>query len=196
MGQLLDVADKLKTSHPDVRIMLVGDGMEKQQLAEDARRRGLDNVIFVDSVPKERVCDYINASDVCTAVLMRNDTFKTVYPNKVFDYMSCKRPIIIAIDGVARKLVEDAGAGYFAKPEDPDAFIDALLSLKNDPEGMRRMGESGYAYAAGNYSREAMARKYLEILEQLVSGDVTGRANRRISNKRAQNGEVEARNTG
>ncbi len=171
VGQLLDVAEKLQSTHPDVRIMLVGQGMEKPQLVADARHRGLDNVIFVDAVPKEQVCHYINASDVCTAVLMRNDTFKTVYPNKVFDYMSCKRPIIIAIDGVARKLVEDAGAGYFAEPENPDAFVDALLRMKDDPEGMRRMGESGYAYAAGNYSREAMARKYLEILERLVGRD-------------------------
>ncbi len=169
VSQLLDVADRLKDSHPDVRIMLVGDGMEKKQAVEDARQRGLDNVIFVDSVPKEQVSDYINASDVCTAVLMRNDTFKTVYPNKVFDYMSCKRPIIIAIDGVARKLVEDAGAGFFAEPEDPDAFVDALLKMKNDPEGMRRMGESGYEHAVGNYSRQAMAEKYLAILEGLVS---------------------------
>ncbi len=158
----------LQVSHPDVRFLLVGDGMEKQQLIADARRRELDNVIFVDSVPKEQVSDYINASDVCTAVLMRNDTFKTVYPNKVFDYMSCQRPIIIAIDGVARKLVEDAGAGYFAEPEDPEAFVDALLRLKADPEARQRMGDSGYRYAVDNYSREAMAQKYLKILEKLV----------------------------
>ncbi|MHB0956090.1 MAG: glycosyltransferase family 4 protein [Pirellulaceae bacterium] len=170
VGQLLDVAEKLKSSAPDVRIMLVGDGMEKSQLVEDARRRELDNVIFVDSVAKERVCDYINASDVCTAVLMRNDTFKTVYPNKVFDYMSCRRPIIIAIDGVARKLVEDAGAGYFAEPEDPAAFVDVLLKLKDEPEARQRMGESGYRYAAEHYSRKAMAQKYLEVLERLVEG--------------------------
>jgi glycosyltransferase involved in cell wall biosynthesis len=161
------VAERIKDSHPDVRIMLVGDGMEKSDVVADARRRGLDNMIFVDSVPKEEVCDYINASDVCTAVLMKNDTFKTVYPNKVFDYMSCKRPIIIGIDGVARKLVEDASAGIFAEPENPEAFIDALLQLKNDPELMTQMGETGYRHAADNYSREAMAEKYLGILDDL-----------------------------
>ncbi len=169
VGQLLDVAEKLKGSHDDVRIMLVGDGMEKADVVADAKRRGLDNVIFVDSVPKERVCDYINASDVCTAVLMKNDTFKTVYPNKVFDYMSCKRPIIIGIDGVARKLVEDAGAGLFAEPENPDAFVEALEKLKSDPNLRTQMGESGYEHAAENYSRESMSKKYLGILQRLKS---------------------------
>lgn len=170
VGQLLDVAERVKDSHPDVRIMLVGDGMEKAMLQENAGTRGLDNVIFVDAVPKDRVCDYINASDICTAVLMKNDTFKTVYPNKVFDYMCCKRPIIIAIDGVARKLVEDAGAGLFSEPENHDAFIEALRMLRNDPERMAQMGETGYRHAAEHYSRKGMARKYCEILERLVAG--------------------------
>ena len=169
VGQLLDVAERVKSSLPDVRIMLVGDGMEKPQLIDDVKRRGLSNVIFVDSVPKEEVCQYINASDVCTAVLMRNDTFKTVYPNKVFDYMSCRRPIIIAIDGVARKLVEDAEAGLFAEPEDPDSFIDALRKMKSDPSMCAQMGERGYRYAAENYSRTAMAKKYLDVLQNLCS---------------------------
>lgn len=169
VGQLLDVAERLKGSHPDVRILLVGDGMEKPAIVEDARKRCLDNVIFVDSVPKEQVCDYINASDVCTAVLMKNDTFKTVYPNKVFDYMSCKRPIIIAIDGVARKLVEDAGAGLYAAPEEPQAFVDALLKLKGDPALMQRMAENGYRHASQHYSRKGMARKYLVLLERLAA---------------------------
>lgn len=169
VGQLLDVAEKLKGPHPDVRIMLVGDGMEKAEVVADAERRGLGNVVFVDAVPKDRVCDYINASDVCTAVLMRNDTFKTVYPNKVFDYMCCKKPIIIGIDGVARQLVEDAGAGLYAEPENADAFIDALLRLKSDPDRMARMGASGHDHAAQHYSRDAMARKYLELLEELAA---------------------------
>jgi glycosyltransferase involved in cell wall biosynthesis len=167
VGQLCDVAEKLKDSHPDIRIMLVGDGMEKADVVADAKHRGLDNMIFVDSVPKEKVCDYINASDACTAVLMKNDTFKTVYPNKVFDYMSCKRPIVIGIDGVARELVEDAEAGIFAEPENPQSFIDALLKLKNDPELMTQMGETGYKHVTDHYSREAMADKYLDVLENL-----------------------------
>jgi glycosyltransferase involved in cell wall biosynthesis len=168
VGQLLDVAERALVALPDVRIMLVGDGMEKPQLIEDARQRGLSNVVFVDSVPKDKVCQYINASDVCTAVLMRNDTFKTVYPNKVFDYMSCRRPIIIAIDGVARKLVEDADAGLFAEPENPDAFIDVVRKMKSNPELCAQMGERGYRHAAENYSRTAMAKKYLDVLENLV----------------------------
>ena len=169
VGQLLDVAEKIQATHPDIRIMLVGDGMEKPGIVEDAKKRRLDNVIFVDSVAKNRVKDYINASDICTAVLMKNDTFKTVYPNKVFDYMSCKRPIIVAIDGVARKLVEGSGAGLFAEPENADAMISAILKLKDDPQLAEEMGQNGLSLAEQKYNRKAFAGDYLQVLESLVS---------------------------
>ncbi len=168
VGQLLDVAERIKDSHPDIRIMLVGAGMEKPILVEDAKRRGLDNVIFVDAVPKEQVADYINASDVCTAVLMKNDTFKTVYPNKVFDYMACKRPIIIAIDGVARKLVADAGAGLFAEPECTESIVSAILKIKDAPEWAEKMAEAGFQYVGSRYNRRNLADRYLAVLETLV----------------------------
>jgi len=171
VGQLLDVAERLKDAHPDVRIVLVGDGMEKPMLVEDARRRGLENVVFLDAVPKRDVVHYINASDVCAAVLMRNETFKTVYPNKVFDYMACARPIVIAIDGAARRLVEEAGAGLFAEPENPEAFVEALLALKRDPERSLRMGESGRRFAVRHYSRRALAERYEGVLKQVVRRD-------------------------
>jgi len=167
VGQLLDVAERIQDTASDVRFMLVGDGMEKPALVADAKARGLDNVVFVDAVPKDRVCDYINASDVCTAVLMKNDTFKTVYPNKVFDYMSCKRPIILGIDGVARKLIEDAGAGLYAEPENTDAYVDCLTALRDDPTMRRRMGEQGYRHVREHYAREKMAIQYLDVLAGL-----------------------------
>lgn len=165
VGQLLDAAERLRDVDGDVRFLLVGDGMEKAALKADARRRGLDNVLFADPVPKRDVGDYINASDVCSAVLMKNDTFKTVYPNKIFDYMSCKRPILLAIDGAARRLIEDAHAGLYVEPENPDALAQAVLNMKADPAALKRMGESGYRHVCEHFSRQRLAEQYLAVLE-------------------------------
>jgi len=169
LAQLLDAAELMQTDHPDVRFVLVGDGMEKADLADRARREGLDNVVFVDSVPKDQVGDYINASDVCTAVLMKNDTFKTVYPNKIFDYMSCSRPIILGIDGVARELIEAAGAGIYVEPENPDDFARAVLRLKDNPSLARKMGDRGHKCVLENFSRERLAAQYLAVLEDVLA---------------------------
>jgi glycosyltransferase involved in cell wall biosynthesis len=82
--------------------------------------------------------------------------------------MACKRPVVLAIDGVARKLIADAKAGLFAEPENPEAFVEAIEKLKQDPKLAKKMGESGYEYAAENYCRAKLAVKYLEILTGLA----------------------------
>ena len=168
LGQLLDAAEVLRDD-ADVRILLVGDGMEKPALKAEARRRGLHNVLFADPVPKRHVGDYINASDVCAAVLMKNDTFKTVYPNKIFDYMSCKRPILLAIDGAARELIERAGAGVYVEPENPEALARCVLEMKGRPDVLKRMGESGYRYVREHFSRRRLAETYLAVLADVCS---------------------------
>ena len=107
--QMVETAEFLR-DHTDIAFLLIGDGMEKPMLQEEVARRKLTNIHFVATQPKSAIGAYINASDVCCAVLKDVATFRTVYPNKVFDYMSCARPTIVAIDGVARELVEEAKA--------------------------------------------------------------------------------------
>jgi glycosyltransferase involved in cell wall biosynthesis len=112
----------------------------------------------------------VNASDVGAAVLQNNPTFRTVYPNKVFDYMACERPTLLAIDGVARKLVcDDARAGVFAEPENPDALAAAIRALHADPGGRSAMGRSGRTWVLANATRESLANRYLKVLEDVVA---------------------------
>ncbi|MHC4075147.1 MAG: glycosyltransferase family 4 protein, partial [Planctomycetota bacterium] len=164
LSQLINAAVILKDKAPDVQFLLVGDGIRKAQLIEQASENSLDNVTFVPPVPKTQIGDYVNASDVCTAVLKRIESFKTVYPNKVFDYMAAAKPIIIGIDGVARKLIEDAGSGIYVEPENPQEFAEAVLKLKDNPELCREYGRSGLSFVRENFDRKMLADKYLNIL--------------------------------
>jgi len=169
LGQLIDAAERLR-KRSDVLIACVGDGPERAALAEAARSRGLDNIIFHGPQPKERMAECVNAADICLAVLQRNPTFRTVYPNKVFDYMACARPIVLAIDGAARALVcDEAKAGLYAEPEDGRAIADAIRALADDAELRRRLGENGRIWVQENASRERLAAHYLEMLEGLAT---------------------------
>src|ERR1700744_6762020 len=102
--------------------LLIGQGMEKASLVQLAADRKVPNVRFLDSVPKAEVFRYILASEMGASVLKRVDTFKTVYSNKTFDYMSCKKPILMDIDGGSRELLEAAGAGSYVEPEQASEY--------------------------------------------------------------------------
>jgi lipopolysaccharide/colanic/teichoic acid biosynthesis glycosyltransferase len=168
VGQLVDTAERLK-DHSDILIACVGDGPERGKWAEEARRRGLSNIVFHGAQPKEKMPAITRSADVGTAVLQNNPTFKTVYPNKVFDYMACARPVLLAIDGAARKLVcESANAGTFAEPESPDQLAAAIRELKANPALREEMGARGLRWVQENASRDGLARKYLDALKKIA----------------------------
>lgn len=169
LGQLVNAAEILK-GREDILIACVGDGPERPGLVEAAKVKGLKNIVFYGAQPKERMPSIINASDLGIAVLQENPTFRTVYPNKVFDYMACARPTLLAIDGVARKLLcDEARAGVYVEPENASAIAAAIKRLSETPQECAEMGMRGREWVVKNAGREALARKYLEIMKTLTS---------------------------
>jgi glycosyltransferase involved in cell wall biosynthesis len=162
LEQILEAAELLKDT--PVEFFLIGDGMRKEALIEMAMRKKIKNVRFLNSVPKKEVFKYILASDMGTSVLKKVDTFKTIYSNKTFDYMSCKKPILMAIDGVSRELLEEADAGIYVEPENPEAFNTAVRYYLENPSELKRQGENGYSFACENFDRILLAKKYLTYI--------------------------------
>jgi len=155
----------------DILIACVGDGPERDGLERQARAEGLENITFCGPQPKDRMVDFVNACDVGAAVLQDNPTFRTVYPNKVFDYMVCSRPTLLAIDGAARDLVcVQARAGIFTPPENPPALADAIKYLADNPAEREEMGRRGRAWVLEHATRRALAGKYLDLMESLQPG--------------------------
>jgi len=169
VGQLIDAAELLR-DRADILIATVGDGPELPSLREAAARRGLANIVFYGAKAKEQMPDFVNACDAGAAVLQNNPTFRTVYPNKVFDYMACARPTLLAIDGVARALVVDeAKAGVFVEPENAASIAAGIRTLADDADLRARLGRNGLEWVRANATRDALAARYAEALKALVS---------------------------
>ncbi|MFZ4543207.1 MAG: glycosyltransferase family 4 protein [Saprospiraceae bacterium] len=167
--QAVDTAEILRKSHPEVLFLLIGEGMEKAMLKKEVEKRGIaDSIRFIDAVPKKEVFKYILASDVGTSILKKVDTFKTVYSNKTFDYMSCKKPIFMLIDGVSRELVEDAQCGEYIEPENPQLFAQVIEKYLSQSVSLQKMGENGYAYAHLHFDREVLSEKYISIVKNVI----------------------------
>jgi glycosyltransferase involved in cell wall biosynthesis len=164
LDQILETAILLKDTN--VLFLLIGDGMEKPRLIKKAKVENIQNVHFINPVPKAEVFKYILASDMGTSVLKNVETFKTVYSNKTFDYMACKKPILMAIDGVSRDLVEKADAGIFVQPENPEDFAIKIKQYLSHPSELIRQGENGYQFAKDNFDRMVLANRYLNLIQQ------------------------------
>jgi len=182
--QLISAAEHLR-DRPDILIVCVGDGPERESLVALARDRRIENIKFLGPQPKDRMPLFVNASNVGAAVLQNNPTFRTVYPNKVFDYMACGRPTLLAIDGIARQMIcEEAQAGIFAEPENGLAIAGAIRQLADNPVLCARMGARGYEWVMANASRRALAVRYLELMAELVRPSFRGETDQCFSGKR------------
>lgn len=168
LGTLLDAAELLRDV-PRARIVLVGSGDQKEGLVQDAARRGLDNVVFVDPVPKREVPSWLARADICILPYQDRELFAGALPNKIFDYLGASRPIIAsAPHGEVTAVVEAAGCGLCTPPEDAPALAGAIRELADDPARRAEMGARGRAYALEHYDRRALAQRFVTAVESVV----------------------------
>jgi glycosyltransferase involved in cell wall biosynthesis len=165
---LVETAAQLQESAPDVLFMLVGEGAEKEQLVSLVRSRGLTNLRFVDQQSREKIPAYICASDACLVLLKKSEIFKTVIPSKMLEFMSCARPVILGVEGQARKILEAAQAGICIEPENPSDLAQSVLRLAADAQLRETLGRNGRRYILQHFSRQQSAFTYLEVLNGLL----------------------------
>ncbi len=167
LSVVLEAAKSLE-SRPEIKVVLLGDGKEKTNLLAQSEMLRLDNVLFLPPVPKTEMPAALAGADACLAILKPLDAYKTTYPNKVFDYMAAARPVVLAIDGVIREVVESAGCGIYVPPGDSMKLAAAIISLADDRDRCRKMGLAGRCYLEQKFSRTAIAGKLLELMEEMT----------------------------
>ena len=165
---LLDAAAQLQRQKSNAQFLLVGEGAEKERIKNRAQAFGLANVSFLDQQPREKIPAFISASDACLVLLKKTDIFKTVIPTKMLEFMSCARPVIVGVDGQARQIIEDAGAGLVIEPENSAALVGAIQQLSANRELGMTMGQKGREHIQQQFSRGRTAEKYLQVLRRVV----------------------------
>jgi colanic acid biosynthesis glycosyl transferase WcaI len=173
MAHKLDVvleAAAMLRHKKDIQFLFVGDGAEKRHLQELCTSFGLKNVLFHNQVSREKIPSLYAACDLCLVPLRKTELFTKNVPSKIYEIMASSRPIIISTDGESRKLVETAGAGYAATPEDSEDLARKIDLLYSRPGLCSEMGKSGYSFVLANYSRKRLAGEYYRLLDNMLNG--------------------------
>ncbi len=165
---LLEAADELKADSR-IRFLIVGDGKERKRLQSTAESRRLDNVLFAGAQPKREMRSFLATADACVAVLKNIPMFRMTYPNKVFDYMAAGRPIVLAIDGVIREVVEKAGAGIYSEPGDAKSLAEAVRFLVCHQAERETMSRNGRLCVERRFNRTRHTQQFVDLLDQLVA---------------------------
>lgn len=163
LGTVLDAAERLHNKS-EIVFLIVGDGAERKELEARVAASGLENVRFTGRIPRQQVAGLLRRADASLVMLRDSPLFHTVLPSKLFESMGCGRPILLGVDGEARRLVERAGAGLFFEPGSADALVHGIEQLRSDPARAAAMGRSGREFTLAHFGRKAIAGKYIAFL--------------------------------
>lgn len=169
LNGLLRAAKELKDIEPKIKILLIGDGSEKLSLINFKNKNNLDNVFFMDTLPKIEVFAWMKRADLGLQILSNIPEFYYgTSPNKFFDYLSSGLPILVNYPGWLADMVVENNFGYFANPLNPGSV--SLELNKAFTESRKELyGKRALNFAKNNFNRKALYLNFQEFLEDIYN---------------------------
>jgi glycosyltransferase involved in cell wall biosynthesis len=167
IDRIVEVAERLR-NNPRIFFVIVGDGAEKRRIRNLVVDKGLNNIRVLNGVSKEQVRDYYAITDLYLVTLKNTKLFRTVIPSKIFEAMAMARPILCAVDGECRKIIEDAGSGIYVEPENVDQMAETILQLWKKKDILEKMGKNGRVFVERYFNRDDLAKIYLGLLREVA----------------------------
>lgn len=150
----------------DIEIALIGQGVKKDALIAEAKAAELTNLHFYPPVAKTQLTRYMAGADCGLQILANVPAFYYgTSPNKFFDYISTGLPVVTNYPGWVAQMVSDNDCGKVAVPDDPHALADALEYIADNKQSLPQMGANGLALAKRDFDRNALAEKFVSVLE-------------------------------
>jgi len=167
IDRIVEVADRLR-NNPGIFFVIVGDGAERRRILNLVVNKGLHNIKVLNGVSKDQVRDYYALTDLYLVTLKNTKLFRTVIPSKIFEAMAMARPILCAVDGECRKIIEDAKSGIYVEPENVDQMAETILQIWSKKDVLEKMGKNGRVFVERYFNRDNLARAYLGLLREVI----------------------------
>jgi colanic acid biosynthesis glycosyl transferase WcaI len=152
---------------PRVRCLLIGDGPYLSDLQDSADKLGARNLTFLPLQPREQLPMQLGAADALL-ITQRKAVNDCVFPGKLLYYMAAGRPILAAVSEQSEtgRFIKQHRVGIVTPPEEPEALVEGVSSLRADPGGAAEMGRNGREIAEQMFDR----RRVLDRFEKVLSG--------------------------
>lgn len=171
MDLLLDVAKEL-LPYEHIRLVIMGDGVYKPIVKKRVVEEALKNVIILPFEPYENISHVFSMGDV-GLVISKENVGQNSVPSKTWSIMSASRPVLACFDegSEIQHIVEDNDLGVFIKAGHRSELFESIISLSNNPEKCKRMGENGRGFVLKYLTREIGTSQYVNIVKSLLDND-------------------------
>jgi glycosyltransferase involved in cell wall biosynthesis len=169
---LLDAAKLLlKNKRDDISILFIGEGQLKEQLKKRVADEKINNVTFLDLMPKSALVGYVQNSLASVIPLKPIPVFDTSSPNKLFESMAAGVPVIQTTQGWIKVFIDEHKVGFTVNGDEPQQLANILIELKDNPSLTRETGIRGATVAAKFFDKDYLAANMLEIIKSVHESD-------------------------
>lgn len=167
MDMLLEVMKELKTTHPDIGLVLVGEGAYKAQVEEIVKRDDLTNVTMIPFQPYEDISHVLSLGDA-GLVISKPGVGANSVPSKTWSIMSASRPVLANFDeNELKDILVGNECGIFTKAGDKDAFKRSIIKLYENRDLCKEYGRNGRQFVMDNLMREVGTQKYVDVIKDV-----------------------------
>lgn len=171
---VLNAANLLR-DQVDVRFVLVGGGLQHEELVRRVADEKLTNVILPGRFPPERMPGMYAFANVLLVHLKPDSLSDVSIPSKTFAYMASGRPVLMAVRGDGAEFLHKNQFGLTAEPSDPASLADAVLTLRNmAPTAREEFGVNGRNAFELRYCSKVQIERFERLLEQAVDSNGSG----------------------
>lgn len=170
------LAERLRVSHPDARVVVVSEGRGRDWLEDWKRARGpeADNLVLLDFQPYADLPAVMASADILVAIL-EPDASRFSVPSKVLTYLCSGRAIVGVLppDNSVAEILVSRGAGRVVDPARRDDVATEVAELLDHEQERRAMGRAGRRFADQAFSPETAADRFIEVFGGLVAEPAT-----------------------
>lgn len=169
LEHILGAASLLKRDS-EIRFKLIGNGQTFEHIRDLHHRENLHNVELIPPVPYRRIPEVLSDADICLGIFGGTDKARRVIPNKVYQALAMRKPVITGESPAVREAFESRVHLLTCKMADPTSLAHVIRSLLNTPDLRRRLASQGHELVMKKFSRKAIGEKIKGILEQVIEG--------------------------
>jgi glycogen(starch) synthase len=165
IGSFADVIGHMQ----DARLLLVGDGEEKERLFRKTMSMGLGGkVIFTGKVPHEKIRRYYSVMDVLVYPRRRMRLTELVTPLKPLEAMAMGKLVIGSDVGGIRELITSGKDGFLFRAEDSNDLSRLMLQVAADKESLQDISSAAVETIQTRHKWESAVKRYLPVYERLL----------------------------
>jgi len=166
---IIRAAKKLQEDYPEIKFVLVGDGYHKKTLQEIAEKENITNLQFYPPQPRNSIPEILFSSNLCLLTCKEEEYMKWSFGNKILDYMSSGRPLVLSFcKSESTDVVENNNCGLVSEPGNIDKICEHIVFLYKNTNLAKEMGKNGRKFVETYYDSKKLLDVYGKLIQDVL----------------------------